>query len=229
MKTIKYSGKEEIRINSFIRDNGIASRRETDRIIESGRVFVNKKVAKLGMKIKNGDEVSIKGNEKKLIYALYHKKRGEITGKVEGLGDALPVGRLDKESEGLLIYTNDFRIIDKLLNPIHKREKEYEVNIREKATPRVINILKKGIRTREAVYNPVSSVSIYNEGRSVRIILTEGKKHEIRRMLNALNLTIERLVRVRIMSFHLRGIASGKFHIMSEKQKETLLKDCKII
>jgi len=228
MKTLKYTGEKEVRLNIFLRDENLGSRREIDKFISDNKIRLNGKVATLGTKVKNGDSITISISAKKLIYAMYHKKRGEITSSLDKHKDLVPIGRLDKESEGLLIYTNDFRIVDALLNPKNKREKEYEVKIREKATPRVVTLLKKGIKTQEGKFAPVKDISIYNEGRSLRIILTEGKKHEIRRMLNALNLTIEKLVRVRIMSFNLRGIKEGEMHIMNDKEKTTLLRDCSI-
>jgi 16S rRNA U516 pseudouridylate synthase RsuA-like enzyme len=100
--------------------------------------------------------------------------------------------------------------------------------VREKATPRVVTLLKKGIRTQEAQYAPVRAVSIYNEGYSLRIILTEGKKHEIRRMLNALNLTVVSLKRVRILSFVLHGLKPRTVHMLTAKQITTLLTECGI-
>jgi 16S rRNA U516 pseudouridylate synthase RsuA-like enzyme len=93
----------------------------------------------------------------------------------------------------------------------------------------VITLLKKGIVTQEATYAPVKAVSIYNEGYSLRIILTEGKKHEIRRMLNALNLTVVTLKRTRILSFVLHGLKQKTVHTLNEKQKEILLKECGLL
>lgn len=226
MKEIKVTTKEPVRINTFLRDEGIGSRRTIDDYISKDYVTINNKPATLGDKVSSGDIVRVKHVIKDLIYALYHKPRGEVTGKNDEIPNCEPLGRLDKESEGLLLYSNDFRVVDALLNPKYGREKEYEVVIREKATPRVITLLKKGIRTQEAEYAPVKSVAIYNEGYSLRIVLTEGKKHEIRRMLNALNLTVASLKRVRIMSFVLKGLASGKLHILTPKQIDTLLTEC---
>lgn len=228
MKEIHVTSKEPLRLNVFLRDEGIGSRRTVDEYITKGYVLVNKKSAELGTKVSRGDVVVISYPQTNLIYALYHKPQGEVTGRLPELPGCEPVGRLDKESKGLLLYTNDFRVVDSLLNPKYGREKEYEVVIREKATPRVVTLLKKGIRTQEAQYAPVRSVSIYNEGFSLRIVLTEGKKHEIRRMLNALNLTIVSLTRVRIMSFTLRGTASKATHILTQKQISTLLTECGI-
>lgn len=228
MLEIKAENKEEKRINAFLRDAGIGSRRSVDSYIEQGNVTINGKPATLGSKVAKGDKITVKTIKKDLIYALYHKPKGEVTGPIDALPGALPVGRLDKESEGLLLYSNDFRVVDALLNPKYGREKEYEVTVREKATPRVVTLLKKGITTQETTYSPVKTISIYNEGYSLRIVLTEGKKHEIRRMLNALNLTINTLKRVRIMSFVLRGIKAKSHHILNPQQVTTLFESLSI-
>lgn len=228
MKTIKATNKEPVRINVFLRDEGVGSRRTIDDYISKNYVVINGKHATLGSKVSHGDTVSVTAINKDLIYALYHKPRGEVTGKHPLLPDCEPLGRLDKESEGLLLYSNDFRVVDALLNPKFGREKEYEVTIREKATPRVVTLLKKGIYTQEATYAPVKAVTIYNEGFSLRIILTEGKKHEIRRMLNALNITVLTLKRVRIMSFVLHGIKAKGLHKLDAKQVTVLLTECGI-
>lgn len=226
MRTVHATNKEPIRINKFLSEQGVSSRRHVDKLLEDKKIEVNGKVAILGQKVKNKDVITINiVANKKLFYALYNKPRGEVTGKIEELPGCEPVGRLDKESEGLLFYTNDYRVVDALLNPNNKREKEYEVIIREKATPRVETILRRGITTQEATYAPVKDIKIYNDGRNIRIIITEGKKHEIRRMLNALNLTILSLRRVRIMSFVLRGIKEKHVHHLSETQQMKLLKD----
>ncbi len=225
MKEIIATNQEEKRINAFLRDEGIGSRRTIDAYIEKGYVMINKKPATLGSKVVSGDKIHVEHPHKELIYALYNKPRGEVTGHHPELPGCEPLGRLDKESEGLLLYTNDYRVSDALLNPKHGREKEYEVLVYEKCTPRVVTLLKKGIRTQEAQYAPVKSVSIYNEGHSLRIVLTEGKKHEIRRMLNALNLTVKKLVRVRILSFVSHGLKSGVVHMLSPRQIKTLLSE----
>jgi pseudouridine synthase len=225
MKEIKATNKEPKRINVFLRDEGIGSRRTIDSYITQGYVTINKVKATLGSKVHYKDTVTVKTLVKDMTYALYYKPRGEVTGRINALPGCEPLGRLDKESEGLLLYCNDYRVVDALLNPKYAREKEYEVVIREKATPRVVTLLKKGIKTQEAQYAPVKAVSIYNEGYSLKIILTEGKKHEIRRMLNALNLTVVSLKRVRILSFVIHGLKPKSVHILTERQVETLLKE----
>lgn len=225
MRTIKVTIEKETRLNKYLADIGVASRRGADKMIEENKVTVNNKKVTLGQKVKDGDTIKIKEESKEYIYALYNKPRGEVTGRLSELPSCEPLGRLDKESEGLLLYTNDYRVNEKLLHPRFAREKEYEVSIREKATPRVITLLKKGIWTQEAIYAPVRDIQIVNEGRHLRIVLTEGKKHEIRRMLNALNLTVLSLKRVRIGSFTVRGLKSGDIHYLLPRQKETLLKE----
>ncbi len=228
MREIKVTTKEEMRINAFLRDEGIGSRRTIDTYIEKGYILINKKPATLGSKVKKGDVISVQAPETNYMYALYYKPRGVVTGPLPELPHCEPLGRLDKESEGLLLYSNDYRVVDALLHPRHAREKEYEVTVREKCTPRVVTLLKKGIRTQEAQYAPVKSVAIYNEGYSLRIILTEGKKHEIRRMLNALNLTVKTLKRVRILSFVSHGLKQGQVHTLSDRQVKTLLTELAI-
>ncbi len=228
MKEIKSTSKEPIRINVFLRDHGVGSRRTIDDYIANKQVLINGKTALLGALVKHNDIIKVEHMIKDPLYALYHKPRGEVTGHHKDLPGCEPIGRLDKESEGLLLYTNDYRVTDALLNPKYAREKEYDVTIREKATPRVVTLLKKGIYTQEAQYAPVKSVSIYNEGYSLKIILTEGKKHEIRRMLNALNLTVVSLKRIRIMSFVLHGLKVGSIHRLTDKQIHTLLTECNI-
>jgi 23S rRNA pseudouridine2604 synthase len=225
MKEIKVHTTSETRINTYLRDQGVGSRRQIDELISKNMISINGKQATLGSKVKTGDTIAVTAHATEYKYALYYKPRGEITGRLESLPGCEPVGRLDKESEGLLLYTNDFRVVDALLNPNNKREKEYEVVVREKMTPRVITLLKKGIKTQEATYAPVKSVAMYNEDRSLRIIITEGKKHEIRRMLNALNLTIQSLKRVRILNFTINGVAKGKVHVLTPRQITALLSE----
>lgn len=222
---MKFIVEKENRINKAMQEAGICSRREADKKIEIGKVFINGRLAKLGMIAEVGDTVTIKDKARINRYALYYKPRGEITGvsqreKLEGLH---PVGRLDKDSEGLLIYTNDHRLVEAVLNPKNKIEKEYKVKIREKATPRVERILMSGITTQEGKYNPVKAVRIGEDAKTVFITLTEGKKHEIRRMFNALLLTIDSLTRIKIMNFRIMNMKPGQIRELEEKDFAKIL------
>jgi 23S rRNA pseudouridine2604 synthase len=225
MQKINVKTSTPVRINKYIADAGMYSRRKADDLISKNKVHVNGSLISLGVKVKDKDIITILEDKGKNVYALYNKPRGEITGPINIFPNSLPVGRLDKESEGLLLYTNDFQVFDNLLNPKFAREREYEITIREKATPRVITLLKKGIETQEGVFDPVKEVLILNDGYKLRIILTEGKKHEIRRMLNALNLTIIQLIRTRIMNMRLGNLKSGEIKILNEKEEERLLRE----
>lgn len=220
----------EGRINKFLADSGVCSRREADKLIESNKVHINKKLAVLGSKVSIGDTVTVKSEQKDLKYVLYFKPRGEVTGvsDKELLLGLHPVGRLDKESDGLLIYTNDHRLTDALLNPKNEVEKEYRVSIREKATPRVERILLDGIKTQEGEYKPAKRVFIHEDGLTVDVVITEGKKHEIRRMFNALNLTINTLTRKRIAILNDKYIRSGQAKVIDPADLEKLFKVIKL-
>jgi 23S rRNA pseudouridine2604 synthase len=200
---------KENRINKALQDTGFYSRREADRLIESRKVHVNGERAVLGQILNAGDTLEVRSGSdyitKQLKYALYYKPVGEVTGVKENeqLKDLHPVGRLDKESEGLLVYTNDPTLTEEMLNPENKVEKEYRVKSREKMTPRVEKIILSGMYTQEAQYAPAKKVSIDEGGHYVNITLIEGKKHEVRRMLNALNITIVSLKRIRIHNMRL--------------------------
>lgn len=223
-----YADKEKedgIRINKYLSDLGILSRRETDKLISQNLIHLNDRVAILGNKVQEGDTLVINQETNKFKYFLYYKSRGEET--AYKLIDKLryePIGRLDKESEGLLIYSNDFRIIEALLNPKNKREREYEVSIRENTTPRIKTILERGIQTQETTYAPVLLVKFSKENKNkLTLILNEGKKHEIRRMLNALNLTILSLKRVRFLFLKLTQMRPGQIRELTSAEITKLL------
>jgi 23S rRNA pseudouridine2604 synthase len=217
---MKLVTEKENRINKVLQDTGLYSRREADRLIESKKVYVNGERAVLGQILRIGDSLEVRSGSdyitKELRYALYNKPVGEVTGVKDNieLKDLHPVGRLDKESEGLLIYTNDPTLTEEMLNPINKIEKEYRVKTREKMTPRVEKIMLSGMYTQEAKYAPAKKVNIDDGGHYVNITLIEGKKHEIRRMLNALNITIVSLKRLRIHNLKLGTMKPGSFKII---------------
>ncbi len=214
---------KSIRLNKFIADNNICSRRDADKLIDKYLVHINDKVANLGDTVSSGDSVSINIHNSitEFKYYAYHKPRGEVTGPQEKLKGCHPLGNLDKESDGLLIYTSDYRLNDTLLNPENNIEKEYTVVTREKMTERVRDILLKGIFTQEGKYKPAKRVDISNEGRRLRIVICEGKKHEIRRMLNALHLTVMSLTRTRFHTIKLLDLKPGMY-------KEITLEELKV-
>src|SRR3989344_4254211 len=145
-----------IRINKYLREKGLASRREADKLIENGSVFINGEKAKNGMVVKEGDNIKVEESKKQYRYLAYYKPRGlatqDLVGKksvVSEWGDKglYPIGRLDKESEGLLLLTNDGRFVTEVLSGNSKYEKEYIVTVKEPLRPGVVRIFKSGMAT----------------------------------------------------------------------------------
>ena len=210
--------KYPIRINKYLRDTGLASRRESDELIKNGYVLVNGKSAILGMIINENDKVVLnKKSNKKLVYLVYYKPRGIATQGLKNQESVItnwqskgifPVGRLDKESEGLLILTNDGRVTSKILNDKERFEKEYIVEIKEKLSKNVPTIFKKGMHTEIGDLLPVQA-KILTDHR-LDIILHEGKRHQIRVMLSELGYTVTLLKRVRIGSIKIGNLKPGE-------------------
>jgi len=204
---------EPIRINKYIRDKGLASRREADELIAVGKVLVNGRQATTGMMVKEGDRVELKNSGVKKQYLAYYKPRGLPTQGFEGEESVIaewrnkglfPVGRLDKESEGLLILTNDRLLTAKLIGENSGMEKEYLVRTRENLRGGVEKIFAGGMKTKPLGRLLPAKAEIL--GRSeIRITLKEGKKHQIRVMLAELGYTVTSLKRLRI-----GGVLLGK-------------------
>ncbi len=206
-----------MRINKYLASKQYCTRREADTLIEKGKVFINGKQAVLGDKVGEKDVVDVKFRAKKYRYFAYHKPRGIITHSPQGdekdiamvspIKDVFPIGRLDKDSYGLIILTDDGRITDKLLNPDYEHEKEYRVTTAVKLRPSFKEHMEKGIdiggyKTKKC------RVEVIGE-KMFTIVLTEGKKHQIRRMCAALHNDAIELVRTRIMNIRLGNLASG--------------------
>jgi len=228
-----------IRINRYLELKGVATRRGADELIERGLVTVNGQPANLGYKVKEGDKVEVKKSdkipEKKYIYLAFNKPRGLATEQIK-IPNIFPLGRLDKESEGLILLTNDGRVTDHLLNPKYAHKKEYEVEVREKVSPMHKKILEGGVTYHEtksrgralprgnAVTLRGKKVEII-DSHNLSIVLTEGKKHEIRRMLASAHLTVVSLKRVRIMNIKLGNLASGKSRPLTVPELKEFLGD----
>lgn len=207
-----------IRVNKYIRDLGLASRREADKLVEGGLVFVNKKTVKSGTMVQEGDDVKIKGGQKHYQYLAYYKPKGLATQDLSGKTSVItqwkpkglyPVGRLDKDSEGLLILTNDGRLVREMLSENPKYEKEYIVTVREPVRASIPKIFKSGMQTKSLGKLLPAKATIINKTK-LRIVLNEGKRHQIRVMLNELHLTIALLRRVRIGDIKLGSLKPGE-------------------
>jgi len=224
-----------MRINKYLAFKKISTRREADELVKQGKVFINGKLAVLGSKVNEQDEVEVKDNKKTYSYFAYNKPKGMETTALSGVPplavtssprrDLFPLGRLDKNSHGLLILTDDGRITDRLLNPKYFHEKEYIVKTSNKLRSSFKKKMEAGVnidpvRDREGSQRPSASngvdgyitkkckVKIINEN-MFRIILTEGKKHQIRRMCSALFQEVADLKRERIMNIELGNLKSG--------------------
>jgi len=218
-----------IRINKYLRDKGFASRREADELISAGNVLINGAVAKTGMLVHESDQIVLnQPHPKKYIYLAYHKPRGLPT---QGLKEdrsviddwqkkgLFPVGRLDKMSEGLLILTNDGRVTTKILGAETQFEKEYIATVRENLRAGVVAIFKKGMETVPlGKLLPADATLI--DSHTIKIILHEGKHHQIRVMLGDLGYTITSLKRVRIGHISLDNLERGETRPLNKKESE---------
>jgi 23S rRNA pseudouridine2604 synthase len=211
-----------IRINKYLADKNICSRREADELIKLGKVRINGKKAVLGDKVLGADEVIVsKKNSKKLVYYAYNKPIGIVTHGPQGDEKAIldiskfpekvyPIGRLDKDSWGLIILTNDGRITDKVLNPEKNHEKEYFVKVNKIMSESFLNKMGKGVMLEDGYKTKPAKVQVINEA-MFSITLTEGKKRQIRRMCAALGYSVIDLKRVRVMNIKIGGLKPEEF------------------
>jgi 23S rRNA pseudouridine2604 synthase len=212
-----------MRINKYLASKNITTRKGADDLIKNKKVFINGKLAILGSKVNEKDKIEVKENKNKKIYKYfaYNKPRGLTTPDIslEGL---FPIGRLDKDSQGLLILTNDGRITDKLLNPKYIHEKEYLVKTGNKLRSSFKQKMETGVQIEDYKTKPCK-IQILNEN-MFKIILTEGKKHQIRRMCSALFQEVADLKRNKILNIELGNLKPGTSREIKEKELEIFLK-----
>lgn len=226
-----------MRINKYLAHEAICSRREADRLLEAGKVLINGKKAKLGDMVNENDKVEVVGDQRRkneLVYVAYYKPRGIITHSPQGdeksIEDILkfktkifPVGRLDKDSEGLIILTNDGRVTGRLLEPERNHDKEYVVTVDKEVEQKFIDKMEKGVVLDDGYKTrPCEARKIRTNAFS--IILNEGKKRQIRRMCNALGYTVTSLKRVRILNIKLAGMKPGQHRTLKGVELKGFLK-----
>lgn len=221
-----------MRINKYLAHKNLCTRREADTLISAGKVLINGVIAKLGDKVNEKDDVQVRFRAKKYRYYAYHKPRGVIThsaqegekeiADVSPVKGVFPVGRLDKDSTGLIILTDDGSITDKLLNPEYVHEKEYIVATKEELQSNFKERMERGVDI-EGYKTKECRVQILGDKR-FSIVLTEGKKHQIRRMCAALGLVVASLERVRIMNIHLSGLKPGAHREITGSELSAFLK-----
>lgn len=228
-----------MRINKYLALKGVATRRDADALIEAHRVFVNGQLASLGQKVEEDDVVEVRGRGKEAaarVYYAYNKPRNIVTHSAQGkdedismllaknpeLKNLFPVGRLDKDSSGLVILTNDGRITDRLLNPKYDHEKEYIVRTERPLRDSFKENMEQGVRIEDDMTRP-AKVRILGHD-SFAITLTEGKKHQIRRMVVAMHNEVKTLERIRVMNIKLGKLSPGSARKIEGKELEALLK-----
>jgi 23S rRNA pseudouridine2604 synthase len=220
-----------MRLNKYISETGVCSRREADKWIEAGRVTWNGRLAALGTKVSDGDEVCIDGEplgaKKKQIYIAFNKPIGitcttepDIEGNIiDFIGHPeriFPIGRLDKDSEGLILLTNNGDIVNQILRSENNHEKEYVVTVDRPITDLSLSMMAGGVKIMGEITKPCKVSRI---GETVfRMILTQGLNRQIRRMCSALGYRAQRLQRVRIINVDLGALELGKWRELTESE-----------
>jgi 23S rRNA pseudouridine2604 synthase len=229
---------EEIRLNKFISESGICSRREADRFIEQGNVFINGRRAAVGDRVGAGDKVKVNGQSiepreaEDLIFIVLNKpigvvsttessEKNNIVDFVRHSTRIFPIGRLDKDSQGLIFLTNNGDLVNKILRAGNNHEKEYLVTVNKPITDRFIEGMSQGVPimgvvTKKCKVEKVSPTSF-------RITLIQGLNRQIRRMCDHFNYDAVKLERVRIMNVSLKGLALGEWRDLKQQELSGLL------
>lgn len=225
-----------MRLNKYISETGVCSRREADKWIEAGRVTCNGQVAALGTRVVDGDEIRIDGEpigaKKRQIYIALNKPVGVTCTTEAHIEDNIidlvgyperifPIGRLDKDSEGLILLTNDGDIVNEILRAENNHEKEYIVTVDRPITDLSLKMMASGVKIMGELTKPCRVSRIDPE--SFRMILTQGLNRQIRRMCSALGYKAQRLQRVRIMNIHLGTLGSGQWRHLTGPELAGLL------
>ena len=231
-----------MRINKFISSTGLCSRREADELIKQGKVKINSNIAVIGQTVSPMDKVEVSGKllklKQKKIYIALNKPRGitctterhikgNIIDFVKHPERIFPIGRLDKESEGLILLTNDGSIVNKILRNENKNEKDYIVTLNKAITPSFAKGMSNGVR----IYNPVrNEYTVTNKSkiekintRTFKITLTQGLNRQIRRMCSHFGFKVVNLKRIRIMNIKLGKLPVGKWRNLTEEELKNLL------
>ena len=225
-----------VRLNKYISETGVCSRREADKWIEAGRVTLNGATASLGHKVAQGDEVRIDGNlvgaKKKAIYIALNKPVGITCTTESHIEDNIvqfvghservfPVGRLDKDSEGLILLTNDGDIVNEILRSENEHEKEYVVSVNRPITDLALKMLASGVKIMGVTTKPCRVERV--DADTFRLVLTQGLNRQIRRMCSALGYRVRRLQRVRIINIHVGALRAGDWRYLSDAEVAGLL------
>lgn len=219
-----------MRLNNYISSSGLCSRRKADELIEAGKVRVNSRPAKLGMSVDESDRVEVEGRlirpKKKRIYIALNKPvgvictterhiKGNIIDYINHKERIFPIGRLDKDSQGLILLTNDGGIVNEILREENEHSKEYIVTVDKPVTDEFIKKMSSGVK----IFNPVKKnytktkpcEVIRMDEKTFKIVLSQGLNRQIRRMCEAFGYNVVKLSRVKIMDLSIKGIGYGKW------------------
>ncbi|HPB16793.1 MAG TPA: pseudouridine synthase [Clostridia bacterium] len=231
-----------MRINNYISSAGICSRRQADELISQGRVKINGQKAEIGQDVNPGDKVEVNGEYlkpvKDFVYIVLNKPvgitcttekhiKGNIIDFINHPERIFPIGRLDKESEGLILLTSDGSIVNEILMDKNKYEKEYIVSVNNEITSAFIEGMSKGVR----IFNPVKNTYtrtnrckvVKIDSHIFKIILTQGLNRQIRRMCSNFGYEVIKLKRIRIMNIDLRNLPVGKWRNLTKEEVKSLL------
>ena len=224
--------KEEVRLNKYLSEAGVCSRREADRLIESGRVSVDGKRAQTGMKIVPGQVVKVGkkvvSKQDEMVVLAVNKPAGIVCTEERRERNSIVrfldypirityVGRLDKDSKGLLLMTNNGDIINKMMRAGNRHEKEYKVTVDKEITQEFLEKMASGVPILDTVTRPCKV-----EKYTFSIILTQGLNRQIRRMCEALGYQVRELIRVRIMNIHLGRLKEGEYRKLTDAELNEL-------
>ncbi|CDB65353.1 pseudouridine synthase [Eubacterium sp. CAG:248] len=228
-----------MRINKYLSAQGVCSRREADRLLEAGRITVDGVTAMCGQQVDDNSVICIDGSrisdeKPQDVLMAFNKPRGIVCTTTDNQGKnnivdyigydkrIYPVGRLDKDSDGLILLTNNGEITDKILRSVNGHEKEYVVKVNKKITDTFLKNMADGVYLKELdVTTKPCSISRINNY-TFRIILTQGLNRQIRRMCQESGYKVESLTRVRIMNIELGGLKIGEYRIIEGKEKAML-------
>ena len=229
---------EKTRLNKYIAECGVCSRREADRLIEAGKVTVNGKTANMGVKVSLADEVIVNGRkltkkEEKVVLA-YYKPIGITCTEKDRFADRTlkdafdyPIrvtyaGRLDKDSEGLILLTNDGDLIDRMMRGSNRHEKEYLVTVNREVTEEMCEKLRTGIFLSGLGVKTRPCKVVIKDKNTISVTLTQGLNRQIRRMCEQVGLKVRKLKRIRVMSVTLGNLKPGEYRELTGSEIEGL-------
>ena len=226
--------KEKIRINKFLSEVGFCSRRGADKMISQGRVYINGEIAVLGSKVNRDDLIKVDGelinNQEEKVYLAFNKPVGiECTGNQKVKNNIIDyinfnkrlftIGRLDKDSEGLILLTNNGDIVNNVLRAENKKEKEYLVTLNKRIDKDFIQKMRSGVRIMGKLTKKCYVEKTYEN--KFKIVLTQGLNRQIRRMCNALGYRVTKLKRIRVMDIKL-DTKVGEYRFLNESEVKQL-------